>query len=139
MTEIVKDESMRNMRFIRKLPIPKEVKELYPLSEKGAAIKARRDGEIADVFTGKSGKFLLVIGPCSADNEEAVCDYIGRLARVQEKVADRVLILSSRPAAVRKTVEIRFTADGLTPMERRQAPEFKDYFNEIWKELNHYA
>lgn len=93
MTEIVKDESMRNMRFIRKLPIPKEVKELYPLSEKGAAIKARRDGEIADVFTGTSGKFLLVIGPCSADKEESVLDYVSRLARVQEEVKDKIIII----------------------------------------------
>ena len=65
--EITEDHSMMNMRFIRKLPVPKEVKELYPLSEKGAAAKAARDAEIAKVFKGESDKFLLVIGPCSAD------------------------------------------------------------------------
>ena len=56
------------MNFRRKLPVPKEIKELYPLSDKIKAIKTERDAMIADVFTGKSDKFLLIIGPCSADN-----------------------------------------------------------------------
>lgn len=81
--EITEDHSMMNMRFIRKLPVPKEVKELYPLSEKAAAAKAARDAEIANVFKGKSNKLLLVIGPCSADREESVLDYVHRLARVR--------------------------------------------------------
>lgn len=79
--------------FIKELPSPKVIKEMYPLSPKAAEIKRQRDLEIRDIITGKDDKFLVIIGPCSADNETAVCDYIGRLARVQEKVADRVLIV----------------------------------------------
>lgn len=81
------------MNFCRKLPIPKDIKELYPLSDEIKTVKAQRDAMIADVFTGKSDKFLLIIGPCSADNEESVMDYIHRLARVQEQVADKILII----------------------------------------------
>ena len=63
-----------SMNFKRKLPIPKEIKELYPLSEEIKKVKAQRDLEIAEVFRGNSDKFLLIIGPCSADNEESVMD-----------------------------------------------------------------
>ena len=87
------DNSMKNMRFVRKLPIPQEVKKLFPLSEKGAQIKAKRDAEIAKVFKGESDKFLLIIGPCSADREESVLDYVGRLAEVQKEVADKLIII----------------------------------------------
>ena len=66
---------MQNMIFKRKLPIPKEIKEQYPLTAELAQVKARRDKEIADVFTGKSGKMVLIIGPCSADREDAVLEY----------------------------------------------------------------
>lgn len=81
------------MNFSRKLPIPKEIKELYPLSDEIKSVKASRDAEIADVLTGKSNKFLLIIGPCSADSEVSVMDYIHRLARVQEQVKDKILII----------------------------------------------
>ena len=81
------------MNFKRKLPVPKEVKEMYPLSEEIKQVKAQRDIEIADVFTGKSDKFLLIIGPCSADNEDSVMDYVGRLARLQEQVKDKIIII----------------------------------------------
>lgn len=63
--KITEDASMKNMKFIRKLPVPQEVKELFPLKEKAKEIKTLRDREIADVFKGKSDKFLLIIGPCS--------------------------------------------------------------------------
>ena len=79
--------------MIRKLPTPKEIKELYPLSDKIVDTKKQRDKEIADVFTGKSNKFLLIIGPCSADKEEPVLDYISRLVPVQEQVKDKILII----------------------------------------------
>lgn len=82
-----------SMNFKRKLPIPKEVKEMYPLTDEIKAVKAARDAEIADVFTGKSDKFLLIIGPCSADNEDSVMDYVGRLARLQEQVKDKIIII----------------------------------------------
>ena len=77
---------MQNMIFKRKLPIPKEIKEQYPLTAELAQVKARRDKEIADVFTGKSGKMVLIIGPCSADREDAVLEYCERLAKLQEAV-----------------------------------------------------
>lgn len=81
------------MNFKRKLPIPQEIKEQFPLSEKTLETKKLRDEEIKKVFTGESDKIVLVIGPCSADNEESVMDYIHRLKRVQEKVEDKIIII----------------------------------------------
>lgn len=82
-----------NMDFIRKLPIPKEVKEQFPVPEEAAKLREKRISEINDVFTGRSDKMILVIGPCSADREDAVMDYIQRLVKVQEKVKDKLLII----------------------------------------------
>ena len=82
-----------NMDFIRKLPTPKEVKEMYPLDDALAAIKAKNDEEIRKIFTGESDKFLLIIGPCSADNEDSVIDYIKRLRKVQDIVKDEIVII----------------------------------------------
>ena len=82
-----------NMKFNKKLPTPKEIKELYPLNEKLAEVKRKNDIEIQNVFNGKSNKFVLVIGPCSADREDAVIDYIKRLRTVQDKVADKIVII----------------------------------------------
>ena len=82
-----------DMQFIRKLPIPKEIKEEFPVSEHALAVKAKRDQEIRDIFTGRSDKFVLIIGPCSADSEEPVMEYIYRLARLQEKVSDRLVMI----------------------------------------------
>lgn len=81
------------MEFIRKLPVPKDLKEQFPLDEATKAIKEKRDQEIADIFTGKDDKFMLIIGPCSADREDAVMDYMERLARVQEQVKDKIFII----------------------------------------------
>ncbi len=82
-----------NLDFIRKLPIPQEIKKQFPLSEELAAVKAARDAEIADVFTGKSDKFILIIGPCSADREDAVLEYTSRLAKLQERVEEKIIII----------------------------------------------
>ena len=82
-----------NMNFLRKLPIPKDIKAQYPVSEKMAKDKQLRDEEIARIFRGESDKFILVIGPCSADNREAVLDYISRLRIVEDKVKDKILII----------------------------------------------
>ena len=82
-----------NMMFKRKLPIPQEIKGMYPLTNELAEVKKKRDEQIKAVFAGKSDKFLLVIGPCSADSEEPVLDYVNRLKRVQDKVADRIIII----------------------------------------------
>ena len=84
---------MMNMDFVRKLPIPQDIKKQFPIPEEVKKIKAERDAEIADIFTGKSDKFLLIIGPCSADREDSVLDYVNRLAKVQDKVKDKILII----------------------------------------------
>ena len=81
------------MDFVRKLPIPQDIKKQFPIPEEVKKIKAERDAEIADIFTGKSDKFLLIIGPCSADREDSVLDYVNRLAKVQDKVKDKILII----------------------------------------------
>ena len=82
-----------NMNFIRKLPIPMDIKAEFPLSDALAARKVENDKEIADVFAGKSDRLALIIGPCSADREDAVIEYICRLRDLQEKVKDKVLII----------------------------------------------
>ena len=84
---------MKNMNFKRKLPIPKEIKAQYPLTDALAAVKAARDAQIADIFTGKDDRMVLIIGPCSADREDAVLDYCTRLARLQEDVSDKLLLI----------------------------------------------
>lgn len=82
-----------SFEFVKKLPTPSEIKEQYPVPEKLVALKKERDQEICDVLTGKSNKFLVIIGPCSADNEDAVCDYVSRLAKVNEKVKDKLILI----------------------------------------------
>ena len=81
------------MKINKELPLPALLKEEYPLSKELAAVKEKRDREIRDVFTGKSDKFLVIIGPCSADNEDAVCEYVGRLAALNDKVSERLLLI----------------------------------------------
>ncbi len=109
---------MKNMEFKRKLPIPKEIKEQYPLTEELSAHKAEKDKEIADIFTGESSKLLLVIGPCSADNEDAVLDYATRLAALQEKVSDKLVLI---PRVY--TGKPRTTGDGYKGLVHQPAPE----------------
>ena len=82
-----------NMNFKRKLPIPMDIKAQYPLTPELEALKIKRDKEIKDVFEGKDDKFILIIGPCSADNDDSVIDYISRLRNVQDKVEDKILII----------------------------------------------
>ena len=81
------------MRINTTLPLPAELKAEYPLSKELTEIKKKRDAEIRDIFTGKSDKFVVIVGPCSADNEDSVCEYISRLAKVNEKVSDRLMII----------------------------------------------
>ena len=81
------------MVFKRKLLIPKEIKEMYPISAEAAAAKRSNDESIRDILTGASSKLLLVIGPCSADREDAVIEYISRLRPLQERVADKIVIV----------------------------------------------
>lgn len=82
-----------NMEFQRKLPIPMDIKKDYPVPPAAAAAKEKRDEEIARVFRGEDDRLLLVIGPCSADSEEPVMEYIHRLRVLQDKVADKILII----------------------------------------------
>lgn len=82
-----------SFEFLKKLPTPREIREQYPVSEQVEAVKKARDLEIKKVFTGDSDKFLVIIGPCSADNSESVLDYVHRLAKVQDKVGDKLILI----------------------------------------------
>ena len=82
-----------SMTINKELPNPAALKAKFPLPEELRSIKAERDAEIAKVFRGESDKFLVIIGPCSADNEDTVCEYTGRLARVNEQVKDKLIII----------------------------------------------
>lgn len=81
------------MRVNAELPRPADLKAEYPLSGGIRELKRKRDKEIRDIFTGKSGRFLVLVGPCSADNEDAVCEYVSRLAAVNEKVSDKLMLI----------------------------------------------
>ena len=107
-----------NLDFKRKLPIPMQVKNQYPVSESLKKIKEARDKEISDIFTGKSDKFVLVIGPCSADNSTAVLDYISRLRRVADEVKDKIFII---PRIY--TNKPRTTGEGYKGMLHQPDPE----------------
>ena len=106
--------------FIKQLPTPDEVKEQIPVPEKLKKAKAIRDTMIQDIFTGKSDKFLVIVGPCSADNEESVCEYTNRLARLQEKVKERVVLV---PRIY--TNKPRTTGEGYKGMLHQPDPEAK--------------
>ena len=82
-----------NMDFKRKLPIPKEVKEAFPLTPELEAVRDKNRDEICKVFLGESDKFLLIIGPCSADNRDAVIEYLSRLKKVSDEVKDKIVIV----------------------------------------------
>lgn len=116
-----------NLEFYRKLPIPQQIKNRYPVTEEMKKIKDERDLAIKDVFSGKSNKFLLIIGPCSADSRESVLDYISRLKEVQDKVADKILII---PRIY--TNKPRTTGEGYKGMLHQPNPDAKpDMLNGI--------
>ena len=104
--------------FNKKLPIPKEIKAMYPLSPENAAKKAQRDKEIRDVITGADDRFLVIIGPCSADNEPAVMDYLHRLVPIQEQIKDKCIII---PRIY--TNKPRTTGEGYKGMVHQPDPE----------------
>ena len=97
------------MRVNAELPLPADLKNEYPLSDKIKAIKAKRDEEIRDIFTGKSDKFVVIIGPCSADNEDSVCEYVNRLAKLNDRVSDKLMIIqeSTRTSRVQPERDTR--------------------------------
>ncbi len=111
---------MMNLEFLRKLPIPQEVKREFPITEEMEAVRDQRAAEIRRIFTGESDKFLLVIGPCSADNSEAVLDYMARLRRVADEVQDKILII---PRVY--TNKPRTTGDGYKGMLHQPDPSSK--------------
>ena len=82
-----------NMEFRRKLPIPKEIKEMYPINEAFARLREQKDKEVKDILSGQDDRLLLLVGPCSADNETAVLDYLTRLRKTADEVAERILIV----------------------------------------------
>ena len=108
------------MNFHRKLPIPQDVKKEYPLTERMEAVKATRDAEIRSVFDGSSDKFILVIGPCSADHSEPVLEYISRLRKIEEQVKDKIIII---PRIY--TNKPRTTGQGYKGMLHQPDPEAK--------------
>ena len=109
-----------SFKFEKQLPSPEEIKEMSPVTEEMKKVKETRDRLIQDVITGNSDKFLVIVGPCSADNEEAVCDYTNRLAKVQEKVADRLVLV---PRIY--TNKPRTTGEGYKGMLHQPDPEAK--------------
>ena len=109
-----------SFKFVKQLPSPEEIKEMSPVTEEMKKVKETRDRLIQDVITGISDKFLVIVGPCSADNEEAVCDYTNRLAKVQEKVADRLVLV---PRIY--TNKPRTTGEGYKGMLHQPDPEAK--------------
>ena len=109
-----------NMDFKRKLPIPRDVKAEFPIEEAMEQIKAERDRQIKAIFTGESDKFLLIIGPCSADHNEPVLEYISRLRKVADQVADKIVII---PRIY--TNKPRTTGQGYKGMLHQPDPETK--------------
>lgn len=115
------------MIFERKLTIPKEVKEMYPLTDEMKKVVDERNAEISNIFTGADDRLLLIIGPCSADREDSVIDYITRLREVQEKVKDKIYII---PRIY--TNKPRTTGDGYKGMLHQPDPNEKpDMFKGI--------
>ena len=111
---------MMQMNFHRKLPIPKDVKAEFPLTEQMKEVKRKRDESIRAVFEGNSDKFLLIIGPCSADHSEPVLEYISRLRRIEEQVSDKMIII---PRIY--TNKPRTTGQGYKGMLHQPDPEAK--------------
>ena len=106
-----------NMEFLRKLPVPAQIKKQMPLPEKFLNLKQQRDMEIKNVFSGNDDRFLLVIGPCSADREDSVLEYVSRLREVQEKVKDKIIIIPRL-----YTNKPRTTGDGYKGMLHQPNP-----------------
>lgn len=112
-----------SFEYIQKLPTPDEIREQFPFPAELLEIKKQRDKEIKDVLTGQSNKFLVIIGPCSADNEDSVCDYVNRLARVNEDVKDRLILI---PRIY--TNKPRTTGEGYKGIVHQPNPEQKPDF-----------
>ncbi len=134
-----------SFEFIKKLPTPDQINQEFPVPAKTQELKQKRDAEIRDIFTGKSDKFIVIIGPCSADNEDAVCEYVSRLAKVYEKVKDKLMIIprvyTNKPRttgdgykgiiAMRKMQLHAIDVSGLTAADEMLYPENWGYVADI--------
>ncbi len=109
------------MEFIKVLPSPQALMEDYPISKESKLLKLQRDEVIKNIFTGKDDRFLLVIGPCSSDNEDAVLDYVHRLAKVQEKIKDKIFIVPRLYTNKPRTIGV-----GYKGMLHQPSPEGKE-------------
>lgn len=109
--------------YIQKLPTPEEIKAEFPLKASLSKIKKERDKEITDIFTGKSDKFVVIVGPCSADNEDSVCDYVSRLGKLKDKVYDKLILI---PRIY--TNKPRTTGEGYKGITSQPDPEGKTDF-----------
>ena len=107
-----------SMKINHELPLPEVLKAQYPVPEELKKIKKERDREIRDIFTGQSDKFVVLVGPCSADNEESVCEYVNRLKKVTDKVSDKLMII---PRVY--TNKPRTTGDGYKGMLHQPDPD----------------
>lgn len=112
-----------SFEFVKQLPTPEEIREQFPLSKELIENKKKRDEQIRKVLTGESDKFLVIIGPCSADNEISVCDYVNRLAKVSEKVSDKLILI---PRIY--TNKPRTTGEGYKGIASQPNPEEKPDF-----------
>ena len=112
-----------NITFNRQLPTPQEIKSMYPVPEELTKKKKANDEAIKKVFTGESDKFILIIGPCSADNEDALCDYVSRLGKLNDKVKDKLILI---PRIY--TNKPRTTGDGYKGITSQPDPEGKTDF-----------
>lgn len=113
------------MKYIKEVMSPAELLESYPLTAELKAMKNKRDQEIKDVFTGDSDKFIVIIGPCSADSEDSVCDYVSRLAKVQDRIKDKVILI---PRIY--TNKPRTTGEGYKGIVHQPDPEKKPDLHE---------
>jgi 3-deoxy-7-phosphoheptulonate synthase len=121
-----------SFEYIQKLPTPDEIRAEFPLSKELTLLKKERDAMITDVFTGKSDKFLVIVGPCSADNEDSVCDYVSRLGKLNERVQDRLILI---PRIY--TNKPRTTGEGYKGITSQPDPEGKTDFRAGLNTMRH--
>ena len=107
-----------SMHINHHLPAPADLKEEYPLSQAIAGLKRERDQELRDIFTGKLDKFVVLVGPCSADNEDAVCEYVSRLGKLKDRFSEKIMLV---PRIY--TNKPRTTGEGYKGMLHQPSPD----------------
>ena len=125
--------------FLNQLPTPAQIKEEYPLSKELTELKAKRDAMISDVICGNDDRFLVIIGPCSADNEDSVCDYVSRLTKIQEDVKDRVIIIprvyTNKPRTTGEGYKGIASVETFRPEYWQKTPEW--VIENAWRTTHH--